>query len=200
MKSLSELRLVLGGLQDQVNECVDYLDQLAGVMGWGGTGTKRRYIKRANGIAPRLPYKLRENLPDKLREQVKAHYQRERGTSSQRGDMVPSPPNSPYITIEEAAAMLHVTDNGVRHRIKNGVLPSSTEMRQTRTKGVGARPHKIIVVDRAAVEAVARGDAPPTIHGTARIAPTPPPPARRGSKLSAIAQQRQRTIDYLAKF
>src|SRR4051812_46622402 len=125
MKSLSELRLVLGGLQDQVNECVDYLDQLAGVMGWGGTGTKRKYIKRANGEAP--------NLPTNLREQVKAHYQRARAvhhattTSSQRGDMVPSPPNSPYITIEEAAAVLGVTDNGVRHRIATGVLPSTTE-------------------------------------------------------------------------
>jgi hypothetical protein len=219
MKSLSELRIVLGGLQDQVNECVDYIDQLNGLM-WGGKGPKRKYAvprsyksihKGVNGEAPQLP--------STLRERVKEHYHQQRGAVGPLGgarskDFLPSPPTARNITIEEAAHILKMSDNGVRFRINRGQLPSTTEVRQTRTSGIGAKPHKVIVVDRAAVLALADAEAGGAlIRGRAAFVPArkPAKKTRRAAKparakksgpghASKIQQQRQRTVDLLAKF
>lgn len=180
MKSLSDLQAVLGGMQGQITACVEYIDQLANVFG----GKRRKSPARVNGAT--------------LREQVKRHYHQHRGIP-----LVAGPPNPDNVTIQQAAKMLKISEAGLRWRITNGILSATKEVRITGSKGVGRKPHTVMVVNRNDVLALQGTKHTPRTTITnrtvakavkkARAKPTP----GHGAK---IAAQRQRTVDYLQKF
>jgi hypothetical protein len=190
MKSLSELREVLGGLQSQVNECMNFLERLAPLEEVFGGTTRRKSVKRANGTPSAT-----------LREQVKEHFR------AQRNIDVSYPPNPSNITIQEAARVLNLTEAAVRSKMDRGQLHRQKEIRQTKTgpKGI-SYPREVFVLDKREVEALARAMSAGTVVDTLgrpvrRADRGQPVIAQRPQKrLSKIAQQRQLSADYLAQF
>lgn len=205
MKSLSDLQSVLGGLQGQISglqqhidECVDYITQL--------TGT--RPPKRG-------PYRKAKANGATLRDKVKQHFVANRGGKWARLNALEFvEPSNNTVTVDQAAKMLRMSDANVRLKIKAGDLRAMKELRRGKARtGPGSAPHPVMVINRNEVLAYAEarngGDrnlvvrhVQPRATTTKKRRPKKRPSAQPQIKYygSAIVRQRQATAVFLSQF
>lgn len=221
MQSLTELRLTLaslqdriGGLQTEIDGCVEFLDALTGgvpvpLPKRRGPYNKTKAKAKTNGSAGKAI------SADVFREQVRTHFTNNRraplrrtiGKHAQTLDAaleaarkkhkgVPDP--SPgTLTTQEVAKRLRLSDAGVRNLVEDGRLPEPRLELRRFGSFHSFRPtlvHRLADIEAYSVSRVAPMQSPAVrrVTGTA--------PVRPGKKMSKLARRRQISADYLEQY
>lgn len=215
MQSLTELRLALaslqdhiGGFQEQIDTCVEFLDALTGGVPIPLPKRGRpKKVAKTNGSAGKAI------SPEVFREKVRTHYETHRPKKASgsharhalsldaaldaarrkhKGVADPSPDS---LNTTEVAKRLRMSDAGIRNLVASGRLPEPRLELRRFGKLHAFRPtvvHQLTDIEAYSVGRLTAGPPPRGIHAA--------PVKRLGKRLGKIAKQRHATAAFLAKF